>query len=574
MKEERRILIVDDNKSIHDDFRKILIQKPENSSIDRLEEVLFQETAKRSSIRYKYILNSAFQGEEAIEMVEKAQQENFPYSLIFMDVRMPPGIDGVETIDQIWKNYPNIEMVICSAYSDYSWDEILERFGSSDKLLFVKKPFNVIVIKQLALSLITKWDIAKENRSYMKELEKEVHDRTKELKELLIEMKELKEKAEESNRLKSSFLANMSHEIRSPMNSILGFSELLMSKDFSLERRNKYLKLIANSGRSLLHLIDDIIHMAKIEAGVVEMEEINFDLNKLFLELQEIFEAEIAIQEKREIHLITDLEQSSSTLFIHSDPERIKQIIINLLTNAIKFTHKGKITFGYKIKNENLEIFVKDSGIGIPEDKIEQIFERFGQVGDKRQKQVTGTGLGLTISKYLVELMGGKIWVVSETDIGSTFYFTLPYKKSDKESISVSKSQKSPSPENSNRYTVILIADDEEPNFVLLELLLESPNRKLIYAKNGLIAINIVKENPNIDLILMDIKMPEMNGITATREIKKLFPEIPVIAQTAFAMDDDEKELLKKGFDDYIKKPINSSVLTEKVENWLNKKMR
>jgi signal transduction histidine kinase len=572
MKEQRRILIVDDNKSIHDDFIKILTQKSENSSISKLEQVLFQETAKSNPVHYQYIIDSAFQGKEAIDMVEKAYKNNFPYSLIYMDVRMPPGIDGVETIDRIWKNYPNIEMVICSAYSDYSWNEILERFGTSDKLLFVKKPFNVIVIKQLTLSLITKWDIAKKNRSYMEELEEEVQTRTKELKELLIEMKELKEKAEESSRLKSAFLANMSHEIRSPMNSILGFTELLLSKDFNLERRNNYLKLIANSGKSLLHLIDDIIHMAKIEAGVVELENIDFDLNKLFNELLEIFTAEISILRKKKLQLVSDLEQSDGSLFIHADPERIKQVLINLITNALKFTQEGNITFGYKIKHDFIEFFVKDSGIGIPQDKLNTIFERFGQVGDNRQKQVGGTGLGLTISKHLVDLMGGKIWVESRRNGGSTFYFTLPFLKGNEIKPSTITEKKRTRNKKPNKKETILIADDEEPNFILLELFLESPNRKLLYAKNGIVAIKMFKENPEIDIILMDIKMPKMDGVQATQEIKKINPDIPVIAQTAFAMDDDEKELLKKGFNDYIKKPINSSVLTEKVETWLKKK--
>lgn len=568
MRIDRRILIVDDNKSIHDDFKKILIEPSVNKTIDKLEEVLFQETTKKSSSRYNYIIDDAFQGEEAIEMADRAEQEGLPYALMFMDVRMPPGIDGVLTIDRIWQNHPNIEMVICSAYSDYSWDQILDRFGSSDKLLFVKKPFNVIVIKQLALSLITKWDIAKKNQRYMNELEREVHERTKELKRLLIEMKGLKEKAEEASRLKSAFLANMSHEIRSPMNSILGFTELLMTKDFNSEKRNKYLKLISNSGKSLIHLIDDIIHMAKIEAGIVQIEKRSFDLNRMMIELTEIFVAEKSFKRKQHIGLKAEIEHPESAVFIYSDPERIKQILVNLLANALKFTDSGNISFGYKINQKLLEFFVKDTGLGIPEDKLEHIFERFGQVGDERQKAVSGTGLGLTISKNLVELLGGEMWVKSVPDKGSTFFFTIPYIKVKSDTKSYINPVAKDKPLQEEEVT-ILVADDEEPNFVLLEMLLESPNRKILWAKNGLEAIKQVKENPVIKLILMDIKMPQMNGVEAMKQIKAIFPGLPILAQTAFAMDDDEKELLQAGFDDYIKKPVKTSELLEKVDYWL-----
>jgi signal transduction histidine kinase len=570
MTQKRRILIVDDTKSIHEDFKKTLISPVEDDKFNQIEQILFQKKQNKKGIAYQYIIDDAYQGEEAIEMVHKAEKEGFPYSLIFMDVRMPPGIDGVETIDRIWQTYPNIEMVICSAYSDYSWDEILEKFGQTDRLLFVKKPFNIIVIKQLALSLITKWDIAKKNREYMKLLEKEVEERTKELRHLLEEMKVLKEKAEDASRQKSAFLSNMSHEIRSPMNSILGFTDLLTESDLPREVRLKYLSYISSSGNSLLNLINDIIYNAKIEAGVLSIEPEEFDLNSLLREIEDKMNLEKSNKNKDSINLELILPENGDMKII-ADPERLRQIIINLLTNAIKFTLEGFVTFGYLIEhNEWLKFYVKDTGIGIHPDKIDTIFERFGQVDDERIKNSKGTGLGLSISKNLVELMGGKIWVESEPDKGSTFYFTIPFNPAQIKKDTRQTTEKSTKEVHGiSSDTLILIAEDEEFNWIFLQQVLEHTGAKLIWMKNGKEAVDYIARGEKTDLVLMDIKMPEMDGIEATQQIKKIKPGIPVIAQTAFALSEDEKKFRAQGFDDYITKPIDIKLLLEKLNFWL-----
>ena len=518
------------------------------------------------------IIDDAYQGEEAIEMVEKAQKEGFPYSLTYMDVRMPPGIDGVQAIDKIWKKYPNIEMVICSAYSDYSWDQILDKFGQTDKLLFVKKPFNIIVIKQLTLSLITKWDIALKNREYMVHLENEVDERTKELKRLLKEMTALKEKAEESDRLKSAFLSNMSHEIRTPMNSILGFSELLKESDLPHEKRIKYLNYISNSGEVLLKLINDIIYIAKIEAGVVQVDKKDFNLKQLLDDTYEIFSLQLIQNQKNNVSLKKDFRLDTKIAMIHSDPDRIKQIINNLLTNAIKFTKEGFIKLSCSLEeNKQLRFVVEDSGIGIPKDRLDSIFKRFEQVENLMMtKNKSGTGLGLTISKNLAELLGGEMWVESVFDKGSTFYFTIPYEPSTK-----LEPPKAEQPEIKKKLAsienrTILIAEDEEFNFIFLQELLKSPDTTILWAKDGQEAVELFKNN-NIDLILMDIRMPVMNGIEATLQIKKIKPSVPVIAQTAYALENEERKFREQGFDDYIKKPINIAELHKKIKSWIEK---
>ncbi len=572
MDKKRRILIVDDNESIHDDFKKILLITKNSNVINEMEQLLFEEKPVNKRISYDYIIDDAYQGQEAIEMVTKSFDEGFPYSLIYMDVRMPPGIDGVQAMDKIWQKHPNIEIVICSAYSDYSWDDILEKFGETDKLLFIKKPFNIIVVKQLTLSLITKWDIAKKNREYMQHLEKEVEARTVELKHLLREMTLLKEKAEDADKMKSAFLANMSHEIRSPMNAILGFSELLEDPELDEETKQQYLQYINLSGKSLLNLINDIIFVAKIEAGILEIQPLAFQLNTLLQEIYSIYLVDKQTQTKDNLKLEMHLGIQDEDPEIITDPERLKQIFINLLSNAFKFTTQGYIRFGYDVSPENwLTFFVEDTGIGIPQNKQDLIFERFGQAENSLLSKSKGTGLGLTISKNLTELMGGKMWINSAAGKGSTFYFTIPFVKADKNISSPVKEKAAKTYDSNFSNKTILIVEDEDLNTIFLKQVLVPLHANLEWAVNGADAVEKFRKNNKIDLILMDIKMKVMDGMEAAKQIKAINPNIPIIAQTAFAMADEEQYCRTHGFDDYIKKPISITELKEKISRWLFK---
>src|SRR5512133_2025132 len=375
------------------------------------------------------------------------------------------------------------------------------------------------------------------------------------------ELKTAKEKAEESDRLKSAFMANMSHEIRTPMNGVLGFAELLKRPDVDQETRMKYVDIIEMSGRRMLNIINDLIDISRIEAGLIEVKKEKTDIRKLLSELRLLFTPE---SEKRGIALMCNIELPPGEFSVDTDKTKLAQIIINLIKNALKFTESGgTIELGCNINDEyNLLIFVKDTGIGIQKELHDTIFERFRQ-GDSNNKH-DGVGLGLAISKAYVELLGGQIQVKSEPDKGSEFSFTLPFSNYE---IPV-PGEEFDNPVNLTQCLNVLIAEDDEISYLFLKESLNQKNIITYRAKNGLDAVNMIKNQSNIDLVLMDIRMPVMSGIEATRQIKKLSPEIPVIAQSAFATEQEIQRTIDAGCDDYISKPVNINELIKKISNF------
>jgi PAS domain S-box-containing protein len=381
---------------------------------------------------------------------------------------------------------------------------------------------------------------------------------------------EARNKAEESDKLKSAFLANMSHEIRTPMNSIIGFSELLGKPNIREEEKNKFINYIISSGKSLLNLIDDIIDISKIEAGQLKINKVSVNVNSLLSEIFASFYENPKVK-KNNFDLVLKREFNDHKFSLLTDPYRIKQILINLLTNAFKFTDEGSIEFGYRVCNtEFVEFYVKDTGVGIPVGKQDIIFDRFGQIEDTYFKNQGGTGLGLGISKKLTEMLGGKMWVESDSGQGATFYFTLPYTTST--GVRMLPPQKSSGKiKESWFHKTVLIAEDEESNFMFLEELLKPTGIGILHAKNGREAIEFVKEKTEIDIVLMDIKMPEMDGYQATRIIKTINNNLPVIAQTAYAMADEEQKTYAAGCDGYITKPISFTTLLDMMERLMQK---
>lgn len=381
-------------------------------------------------------------------------------------------------------------------------------------------------------------------------------------------LKQAKSEAEESDRLKTAFLANMSHEIRTPMNSIIGFSNLLNDPDLKQDKKDQYLQHIFQSSNLLLNLIDDIIDISKIEAGQIAINPQTCNLNET---LKDLFFSTRETLKNKSIEMRLNLPKDSDAYTLKTDPYRLRQVITNLIGNAIKFTDSGYVELGYTIRNADqklvAEFFVKDSGIGIPKDKQNIIFDRFRQVDDSRSRKYGGTGLGLAISKRLVDLLGGNIWVESEPNKGSEFYFSLPFTNGIPEIV------ETPLPFIANKYDwsdkIILIAEDENSNFELLKASLQRTKTKLVRAVDGEEAVNYVKSHSKIDLILMDIRMPRMNGYDATRIIKSLKPHIPIISITAFAMSEDENKSIEAGCDQYISKPIRPSVLLEVISKFL-----
>ncbi len=383
---------------------------------------------------------------------------------------------------------------------------------------------------------------------------------------LLKTQKELevsKDKAEESDRLKTAFLHNISHEVRTPMNAIMGFSHLLNETGLKEEEIKYYSSIITQSSNNLLAIINDIISIATLQAGQETVNLSNVDVNDILLLLHEQYN--IKAQTK---NISLNYVIPGNHLIISSDQTKLIQILSNLINNAIKFTNNGSINYGYTIKDAYIEFYVEDTGIGIPSEMFNDIFQRFSQVETSNAKLYGGSGLGLSISKSYIELLGGKIWLKSELGKGSKFYFTIPYNKIE---VDVFEENEPIIEFNTEVDTkkVILIAEDNEINFMLLDILLKNMNLEIIRAVNGLEVVELSRSNSNIDLILMDIKMPELNGFEATKQIRKFRPEVPIIAQTAYNNDFDRNKALECGCTDCIYKPIKKDQLIAKLKEYL-----
>jgi PAS domain S-box-containing protein len=400
-----------------------------------------------------------------------------------------------------------------------------------------------------------------------------------EQKNLLSELLIAKEKAEQSDKLKSAFLANMSHEIRTPMNGILGFAELLKDGFITEKEKVEYLKIIDSNGKQLLSLINDIIDVAKIEAGQININKSYTQLNPFLKETYQLFLAEQIRLNKQGVILNIKIPFNENNI-IQTDLIRLQQILNNLLNNAFKFTSKGSINFGYEIINNNgsayYQFFVADTGIGIEEKVQELIFKRFGQVLTKQQKNKQGTGLGLAISKGLIDLLGGKIWLESSPENiskgisgSSIFYFTIPVAQKANTYDLTHKVIKSNEEMKTLDDLNILVVEDDRDNLEFLRRLLVKHGANVITACCGEEAVEIIKTNDQIQIVLMDIRLPDMDGLETTKLIKNLKPSLPVIAQTAYAMYNDREMCLENGCDDYISKPLNKDILIEKINQYI-----
>jgi PAS domain S-box-containing protein len=391
-----------------------------------------------------------------------------------------------------------------------------------------------------------------------------IYDITEE-KQIQEELIKAKEKAEENDRLKSAFLANISHEIRTPMNGILGFAELLKEPELSKLEHQTYIQVIEQSGQRMLSIINDIVDISKIEAGQMHINLSVSDINQLIRDLHTFF---IPEAQNRGIQLTYSLGLNDNDCKIEMDHTKVSQVLSNLIKNALKFTHKGIINFGYKHKEHMLEFFIHDTGIGISPEQKEYIFERFVQGSTSLTRKYEGAGLGLSISKAYAEMLGGKIWVESELEKGTSFYFSIPYNP-------IYTSLENPKKEVSQSGSIpplsILIVEDDENNMHYLVEIFKNSKSKIIKAVNGFEAVEMVKNNPLLDIVLMDLKIPEMDGFEATKAIKKIRPDIPVIAQTAYAFSDDKEKAIESGCDEFIAKPFKPELLYSTINKLLQK---
>ncbi|MCF8339043.1 MAG: response regulator, partial [Bacteroidales bacterium] len=401
--------------------------------------------------------------------------------------------------------------------------------------------------------------VLKEN-TFLQAIVRDITERKKTEQELL----KAKDKAEESDRLKTAFLASMSHEIRTPMNHILGGLDLLLDPEITHEEKEEFHSIIKKSSNQLLKLIDDIIDVSQLDSGQLEIKKDTFSLQSFLNEIKE--EAtNLKNNDEVDFQINTSAHQQKFD-YLHTDKVRLKQVLISLLSNAFKFTKKGTVELGYSEKSEDmLQFYVSDTGIGIPEDSKKLIFEQFRQVDYDNTREYEGTGLGLTIAKGVVHLLGGDIWVESEEGKGSTFYFTIKTQKP--------KPQATPSqPVVSSSTTsydwtnkTILIVEDEEMNYQYLKTVLKKTQANVLWAKDGVEGVESAKEN-EVHMVLMDIQLPEMNGYEATRKILEIKPQIPIIAQTAHALKEEKTKCFEAGAVDYMAKPLNRKKLLDLID--------
>lgn len=562
-----------------------------------------------------YNIHVAKSAEEGFEILK-----NNPIKLILADQRMPE-MTGVDFFEIAAKLYPDVIRIILTGYSDI--EAIIKAINKGKIFKYVTKPWDKDELKLIIDNALWSYNITAENRNLIQNLkeanqnlEQKVKERTDEIlkqkkeieeqrdlaklqrdqiaiqneelerhrshleflvQERTIDLIAAKEKAEQSDKLKSAFLANFSHEIRTPMNAIMGFSYLLRQDDRTEAEKREFIELIITSSKYLLNLINEIIDISRIEAGELTLDIKLTNVCKLITDIVNQYEEQKTLINKAHIKLQLSPEVRNSSLSVKTDPIKLHQILVNLLENALKFTEAGSIEFGFSINQyegkDFVVIHVKDTGIGINEDAKSFIFERFRKVENVgADKLYRGAGLGLAISKRLVELLGGKIWVDSEIDKGSTFYITLPYTEEDGTIIYVSEKKYETRRISYNwNGKVILVAEDEPANFKYIENVLSQTNIGLIWAKNGLETCEFLKQREDIDLVLMDIRMPIMDGYEATRRIKKINGKIPIIAQTAYALDYEKEEILRAGCDDYIAKPFSDSDLLIIINRYFSK---
>jgi len=554
-----RILSVDDQESIREDFRKILAPVRTAAAPSSARMAFLRDAAPAPSASPSFELQTASQGEEAVRIVQAALQRGERFAMAFVDVRMPPGIDGIQTIKKLWEVDPDLEVVICTAFADYSFEQIIQELGSTDHLLILKKPFDPVEVRQLAGALTEKWNVAQRDRARFSELQI------------------ANERAESANRAKSEFLANMSHEIRTPMNALLGYVEFLCDPEATSEDRGRYGETIRKSSEHLLTILNDILDISRIEASRLVINRADVSPFELAKDIVQIMAGQAG---ERDLTLDLEVPQAIPEV-IETDLVRARQILLNLVGNAIKFTPAGKVRVVLHLdENEEADhrylcFDVIDTGIGIPADQLTHIFEPFSQVDSSSTRRYGGTGLGLTISKRLALLLGGDVTVTSKPGRGSTFSLRLyagELRRAALREYSAHECrvESAPRPVPGRPEPLrasILVVEDVELNQRLLTAILRRAGAEVDVASDGKAgmesALRAMREGRPHDLVLMDMQMPVMDGYAAVQALRRAGYRRPIVALTAHAMSTDRERCLAAGCTDYETKPIQSAHLLD-----------